>query len=397
MPTEFTTGINIGSSGRAAAVGAVESALENMDASRPDFALVLASPEYDPQEVVDTVQTKTGVDSLLGCTTAGEFTDERVENGSVTVSLVASDSIKFFTGLGRGLNDDIEKAVLEATASLPTAVKDYPHMVGINLHDGLSGRGEEITMLAYQQLPIPFTGGAAGDNLLLEETIVFTEDGLSNNGIALGLMASKKPFTLDVGHGHTPISDGHTVTAVDGNAVTELDGRPAFEVWKEAVREPAKEVYDIDVDELSADDQELTELMALFEFGIKTGDDQYNVRWPGVVPSTDGPLHFATTIPEGTELYPMHSPPDDQIESARETARRAMAEHDEQGIAGAFVFDCACRAAILGDEFDAAVEAIADEIDAPIAGLETYGEVCLRGGDMRAYHNTTSSLVLIPE
>lgn len=60
------------------------------------------------------------------------------------------------------------------------------------------------------------------------------------------------------------------------------------------------------------------------------------------------------------------------------------------------VFDCVCRAAILEDEFEDAVETMAGELDVPLVGLETYGEVCLREGEMRGYHNTTPSVLLIP-
>jgi hypothetical protein len=38
-----------------------------------------------------------------------------------------------------------------------------------------------------------------------------------------------------------------------------------------------------------------------------------------------------------------------------------------------------------------------DELGVPLAGVETYGEVAMTGADMRAYHNTTTSLILFPE
>ena len=210
----------------------------------------------------------------------------------------------------------------------------------------------------------------------------------------LALLVSEKPFGLAVQHGHEPIAGPIEATAAEGGTIHELDGRPAFDVYREAVREPAREHYDIDVDDLA--EGELQQVLTFFEFGVRTGEDDYKVRWPGLTPDESGPLSFPGTIPEGTELFVMHSPKAAQIESAREAGRTAVESLDGQRPSGALVFDCACRGAILGEEFDQAVAAMDEAIGAPLAGFETYGEVNLQPGEMRGFHNTTSSILLFP-
>jgi len=303
----------------------------------------------------------------------------------------------FYTGIGHGLNDDLEGAVEAAAADIPDEQADYPHRVGINLHDGLTGRGEEIAMLAFQQFPIPFSGGSAGDDIALEETFVFHNDEVVSDSIVLAVFASEKPFALGVEHGHKPVSEPLAVTAAEGSVVTELDGRPAFEAFADAVADAAQDDLGIDPHEVEPGSDEFVALFTQFQFGIKSGDDEYKVRWAGPTPNTDGPLAFATTIPEGTELTVMNSTRDNQIEAARKSAVNAREAMTDNEMAGALVFDCACQGAILGEQFPESVDEMFAELDIPLAGFQTYGEICMQQGEMRGYHNTTSSVLVLPE
>jgi len=396
MTTRYGTGAGIADTGREAARAAVTEAQETLGGADAEFAVVFSSTAYDYETVVETVRAETNDATLIGSSSAGEFTDAGATFESVTVSLVASDEMTFHVGLGRGLSDDLSGAVADAAAPLPEADEGNPHRVGINLHDGLVGRGDEVAMLAYQQRPMAYAGGSAADDMALEETYVFADDEVATDAVALAAITAERPFAQSVGHGHEPISEGFEVTAAEGSVVSELDGRPAYEVWREAVREPARRDYGVDVDALTAEDDTFEDLLTKYEFGIKTADEEYKVRWPGLTPSTDGPLHFATRMPEGTEVFVMDSTPEAQLEVASDVSRAAR-DDGEFEAAGALAFDCICQAAILGDEFDGAVERMTDELGVPLAGVETYGEVAMTGDDMRAYHNTTTSLILFPE
>jgi methyl-accepting chemotaxis protein len=394
MVTQFGTGTGVGADGAAAARAAVEQAADGLGDRDPEFAVVFASSVYDYQAVVETVREATGEATLIGASSAGEFTEDGAASESVTVSLIASDEMRFHVGIGEGVTDDIEGAVERAAAEFPKRDDAYPHRVGINLHDGLVGRGEEIAMLAYQAVPMGYAGGSAADDRNLEETVVFADDHTTADAVALAMIESKRPFAQSVDHGHEAVAGGFEVTAADGSVVEELDGRPAYEVWAEAVDEQ----IDIDVGTVTPDDGTFGELLTRFEFGIKTGDDEYKVRWPGLTPTTDGPLHFATKVAEGTELFLMDSDIEAQMTTAGSVTDDAVADGGEQfDPAGALAFDCICQGNILGDRFGDAVDRMAAELGAPLAGMQTYGEIGMKEGDMRAYHNTTSSLLVFPE
>jgi len=426
MTTEFGTGQATGDAGDAAAMDALREAMAGISADEPDFCQIFCSPAYDYEAVLWGARSVIGSEAeIVGCSSSGEFTESGSGGGTVTVGVVSSDSMRFFSSISTELGADPERCLFEAVHDLPSntdpAVDGYPHRTVINLHDGMAGIGNEVTRLTEQYLDgedTPVVGGSAGDDLQLQETHVFRNGRVETDAVVLALIASEDPLPVTVNHGHEPISEAMTVTRADGSTVYELDGRPAFEAWRDAIREDAKETYGIDVDELEAGSDELVMLLGRYELGIESEPESdsesitdriksfiertfistkgYNIRWPGRTTDTRGPLDFAVTVSEGTELRVTHSNKPDQVSAVRTAAENATGELDG-GAAGGFVYDCACRAMILGDDFDEAVEAIQDTVDAPFAGFETYGEVCSADEDYTGYHNTASVILLFPE
>lgn len=112
----------------------------------------------------------------------------------------------------------------------------------------------------------------------------------------------------------------------------------------------------------------------------------------------EGGIGFACGIPQGSVIRIMESTPERQVESARKAARQARAMLGGAGVAGALVFDCACRKIILGEHLQAAVNAIAEEVEGkPLAGFEGYGEIAMSAGDMSGFHNTTTVVLAFPD
>ncbi len=260
MTTEFGTGQATGDSGDAAAMDAIREAMDAISASEPDFCQIFCSPTYDYEAVLWGARSVVGSDTeIVGCSSSGEFTEAGSGNGTVTVGVVSSDSIQFFSSLSTELSADPERCLFEAVHDLPAsedpAVDGYPHRTLINLHDGMAGIGNKVTRLTEQYLDdeeTPVVGGSAGDDLQLQQTHVFRNDRVETDAVVLALIASEDPLPVTVNHGHEPISEAMTVTRAEGSTVYELDGRPAFEAWRDAIREDAMETYDIDVDELEA-------------------------------------------------------------------------------------------------------------------------------------------------
>ncbi|WP_254839859.1 FIST signal transduction protein [Natronomonas marina] len=397
MTTSFGTGLRSGTDGRTVGEGAAADAMAAAGVDgQPGLAVVFCSSRYDYEAVLDGVRGATEGAPLLGCSSAGEFTEAGVESGSVGVAVLDGDTHRAFTGLGRGLRAD-ETAAMEAAArEVPPRVEGYPHRSAVILHDGLSGNGEELSLAVPDVLgpDTSLAGGSAGDDLEMEATHVFRNETVAEDAVALGAVASKRPVQVGVAHGHETISPPLEVTAADGNVVHELDGEPAYEVWKDHVREEvAADGHDLDA--LEPGEEALSAALTNYAFGLETGNG-LKVRWPGPTKTTDGPMEFTCSIPEGTVMRVTAGTNEAQKASARRAARAAMAGTDGD-VAGALVFDCICRSTALGDGFDEAVAGMYDELGVPMLGFETYGELAMERGQLSGYHNTTSVVMVFPE
>lgn len=399
MGTKFVTGLAKGNSGYDVGKAAAQQALQKLDTNEINFTIVFSSSKYNYEEVIKGIREITHDAPLIGCSTAGEFTENFVEKESIACALISSDNHKFFTGIGTGLREDEITCIREASKNFPFTVDGYPYKSYILCEDGLCGKGEEtaMAMLSVLGANMKFAGGSAGDDIKMLETKVFSDNKVLNNSLSLALIASKKPIAIAVRHGHTPISPPLTVTKSDGNTVYEINNKPAFEIWKTYTREDAKKTLGIDVDNLQEHSENLARFLTRYGAGLYVGDSSYKIRWAGSSVSIKGPITFTTSIPENTVLRIMASPKEDQIASARMSAEIIKNSLKGMKLAGVIVFDCVVRAVILQDDFKRAVNAISEVLQAPLIGFETYGEFAMEMGQMSGFHNTTTVILALPD
>ncbi len=395
MATKFGTAIVKVSDSFKAGEEAAKKAMANAGAKDINLSVVFASSRYNYQDVVKGVRKATNNAPLIGCSTAGEFTEEKVDKESVACAVISSDTHKFFLGSGKGLRKDECKALKDASSKFPASVDGYPYLSAMILVDGLAGKGEEAVLAALEALGpnVKFSGGAAGDDLKFKETSVFTNNEVASDAVSLTMVASKIPVAIGVKHGHSPISPPLTITKAEGNIVHEIDGKPAYEVWKQYTRENAKGIG-MDVDKIT-ETQAIQALFTRYEAGLLTGSE-YKIRWLGGTTTTKGPITFPCAMTEGMVVRVMESPQAAQINSAKKAAEIARAACKGVKLAGAIVFDCVCRAVILGDGFSTAVNEIKKVLQVPLIGFETYGEYAMEMGQLSGFHNTTTVVLLIP-
>ncbi|MCD4814466.1 FIST C-terminal domain-containing protein [bacterium] len=368
--------------------------LEGQDAG---FVMVLSSIKYDYKTLVQAIRAELKDVPLIGCTTAGEFTEKAVVKESVTLVLFSKcEEYAYHVGMATGLHDDTESCVKKVIDAVPGKNSDLPNRSAIMLIDGLAGRGEEAVMAAMSILGsnVSLAGGAAGDDLGFKQTFVFCNDDITSDSVVMCVIDSKSPAGIGSKHGHSPVTDQLTVTKATENVLFEVDGKPAWDVWKDRIREEAK-IEGIDVDNLEKA-SEIGSVLIRYEMGLATAAE-YKVRVP-LSKNDDGSLNFACTIPEGAKFKIMKSPKQDQIDSAKQAAKNAFEQMQGKKLAGALIFDCVCRGIILGDDFEKGIKEMVGILgDIPLIGFETYGEICRRSGQFSGFHNTTSVVMLLPE
>ena len=395
MSKNFTTAITEIKDSFTAGVNVAQKALDKLSGLTPNIGIVFSSSNYDNKKLLEGIKKIIGDIPLIGCSTAGSFTEEGLTESGVTLSLVSSDDFQFFTGHGTSLQENILKSVKSASQDFPQEIKGFPHKSGILLIDGLKGIGESVTLAAASVLgpEVKLAGGAAGDDLKFLKTYIFDNQTINSNALSLCLVASKSPVVISVKHGHMPISQSYKVTKAQGTRVFEIDNKPAAHIWEKLLDEKiqAKEVEAI----TARDERKIKQFLIRYEAGLSSGN-QYKLRSP-IALNSDGSMNFVCTMTEGTTFKLMDSDESKQIESAREAAKSAKENAHGYKIIGALVFDCICRRMILRNRFPEAIQAIKEELgeDIPIIGFETYGEIAMDVGQLSGFHNTTTVIMLL--
>lgn len=398
MNTKFGTAIGKGTSGYDVAKTAAQQAMQKAGVSTADLAVVFSSSNYNYADVLRGINEVTNNAPLIGCSTAGEFIENKVETGSIVCAIISSDNYKFYTGIGSNIRNNLHEAIANASKTFPKSVPGFEHLSAIVLSDGLAGNATDVVDEVSKLLgaEVEFAGGTAGDDLHMKETTMFHNSEIKTDAVVLALIASKSPVSMAVKHGHISLSPVLKITKAEKNIVYEINDQPAFSIWRQYARDDAKK-NGIDVDSLGEGSKELANFLTRYEAGILEGV-HYAVRWPGLTTTTSGPMTFACTMPVGTRIRVMGSPTDRQVLSAGMVAGEAMMKLGSHKPAGALIFDCCVRGIILGQNFIDAINRMFDKIQVPFAGFETYGEYCkLKSGEISGFHNTTSVVILFPD
>jgi len=396
MTTKFATASAKGSAKEsyATAKNAAAEAMRKLG-KRPDLAIVYCDVNYNAGEVLRGIREKTCGAPLIGCTSNGEFTENGLKSGSISVALIASDDMKFFTSIAKGLKEDIDGSAEELKQKLPESVGGFPYRYGLLYIDGMTGVGEEIALAISVRLPeVSLVGGGAVD-MSMRNTYVFLNDEVATDAAALCLMFSKKKMGMSVTHGMTPAFGPLRVTKVKDNVVLELNNRPAWDAWKDIVAEDAKKHYGIDVSKLGTGMEDALSLLIDYQPGLKIDGDRYKIRGAfSVTPA--GAMVFMCGVAEGSELYVMTCTTESLIEAAARGGRDAIRSLGGKP-AGALIVDCSARGMLLGSNLPRAVEELKRGLDAPILGFEAMGEICMAPGQFSGFHNATVVTLALPE
>ncbi len=396
MPTRLTTAVGKGKNGFEVGKNTAIKAIEKTLGAPIELVIVFSSGANDHEAVLAGITSVTGGAKLIGCSSAAEFTDKEVMHDAVCLGVISSDNAKFFLSMAQGLAADPYSTVERAVSELPKKVEGYPFLSAIIFHDALTGKGEETVLSAAAAFgtDIKFVGGSAAD-LNMRVTPVFVNGRAVTDAVGICLMATKHPILTGVKHGHTPLSPRLKITKAVDNRLYQIDGRPAWEVWAEQTAEAARKIG-LDVHAIT-EATDVVQITARFELGFETNEGEFKVRAP-LSKNDDGSINFACAIPDGASFRIMQSEKSAQIASAREAAAMAWKQRGENPLAGALVFECACRGIILGEDFSKGIDGIkAEQGNLPLLGLETFGEICMDPGQFSGYHNTTTVVMLLPE
>lgn len=375
-----------------AGMEAAKEAMKGLADSPPKLFFAFAAPSYDFHKLIEGVRKTIGDTPLLGCSTAGEFTQRSLGHDSIAVFAIGGDGLKVATGVGRNLRANQESAVQSAMSHFNQAYRTarqegFQHATCFVLADGLAGNGERLVELVHEASNslAQVVGGAAADAAKFEKTVTIVGDKAESDAVTIASVFTRTPIGLGVFHGLSAATKPKVVTKASGGVIYEIDGKPAFEAYREYAKSKGIELTDANREEF----------MIVNELGMATPVG-HKIRAP-LKANPDGSLLMAAEVPAGMAVCIMQGSADGLISGTQKAAESALAALKGAPPAGAIMFDCICRRIFLGDRYSKQVEAVGKATgNIPIAGWETYGEIALTQNQDSGWHNSTSVIAIIP-
>lgn len=360
-----------------------------LDGKAADAVIVFASARHDYSRLLESLVRTCGTSTVVGSSSAGEFSNAANGQGQTSALAIRSDSIKFAVGVGRSISRDPQAAAREVASTFKgVGTPALPYRSALVMTDALAGHAdavvEELTVATRGNYR--FFGGGAGDDGRFQKTHVFAgTEALSDAIVALEMLSSR-PVGVGVSHGWVPGSEGLRVTEVDGARLIGLNGAPA---------------YDAISDYAAATGQKFdrADPMPFFLHNILgiRDDGQYRLRVPLAV-HEDGSLSLAAEVPPGSVVHVMKTTEQSAVLAAEQAMRAALAGLNGFKPRAALVFDCVATRLRLGRAFDNELKACADMLHpASFIGCNTYGQIARAEGQFGGFHNCTAVVCVLPE
>jgi hypothetical protein len=359
--------------GREAVTQAIYEALIKVENEDVKLAFIIASFEYNFQEILNGAVTQLGNTPLLGFSTSGEITAQGVHRRSVVVALISGEDVQSrgewfpeFTDNGAILIQEIVK-----TLKIDSNTKGALFCVA----DGLSGDCEGI-LQSFPEGKCRFAGCLAGGDPHQERTFQIGGAKVGTGGVASAILTGEK-IRLGVGaaHGWKPVGAAFKITRADGCRVQAMDDKPASESYAELFGRQARD-WAL---------PPLNTLVRLYPLGIEQeGQTTLLVRTPQRV-EADGSLRMGAEIQEGAVGHLLIGGTESSLEAARQAAGDALQDLGDATPKLALVFVDISYQLLLTSQSGSEVEAVAEVLggDIPIIGGYTFGQLAQRNGAPR--------------
>lgn len=357
--------------------------------------LVFSTPAYNQEDVLNGVKAHSKEALVVGCSAAGEITNEGVHPKHVVAMALSAPDVEFSVGIGKGAQKDSFTAGKEAAEMAKKKAKK-PFSLFVMLLDGLSENGAAAVRGAQEVLGknFPIMGGSAGDDFLFEKTYQYYNDKVSNNTVVGIGISGDFSFGVGVRHGWQPIGLPMKVTSSKGAVLTEVDNRPALSIYQDYFGKEAEELTK----------EPIAKMAYTYPLGMSVkGSPEFLIR-DVVIANEKGEITCAAEIPQGSEIRLMLGDREKAIEAAREAAKQAISQLNGKKPAAIIVFNCIARQKLLGLEANKEIEAIQEVLgeEVPLIGFYTYGEIAPLSGKLGSdclsvFHNETMAILVLGE
>lgn len=204
---------------------------------------------------------------------------------------------------------------------------------------------------------------------------IFTNDGFLKDSAVLAM--TNVECGVGVGHGWHKISGPFKVTETEGNAIKSLDWKPAFEVYRNIIKEYS---------EVEIQRDNFFEIAKSFPFGIACFGSEITVRDPFTLEGDS--IIVATQIPQESFVDILTGNSKSILYAAGKSSEMAMENFKKGKKNVVFLIDCVSRALYLDDDFNKEVDVVNQE-GIPLLGILSLGEIANNGTSYMQLYNKT--------
>lgn len=387
MTTRFAVAHSHLANGREAGMELGSLLMDKLEGT-PDIVIAFISPDCDQSATLKSLHDTCHPKNMMGCSSAGEFTDEVQSEGLACALAISSDEMFFSVGLGCDVSQNCACAAEQIVSTFQYAEmppKLYRH--ALLLTDALAGRAEELIEHISLRTDGSFTlfGGGAGDNArFLHTPVFFGTEIYENASVALEIL-SKKPIGVGSYHGWQPAVGPMLVTDADGFRLITLDGRPALEVFQQYAQETQQVL----------DPENPIPFFLHNVLGVDAGVGLYKLRVP-LAMDADGAITCAVEIPKGSLAYIMSGSVNSTVDAASTAATQALQQLCSFTPGMVLFFDCVATRLRMGGEFRDELHAVRSIVGADYIGCNTHGQVVCGEGQFSGFHNCTAVVCVFP-
>ena len=380
----------------------IKSALQESitDDFKPTLAIVFLSVKQDIQ-VISKLLDEKGI-KIFGVTTAGEFIDGEIEEGSIVMMLLNMNSSYFKVAF---LETSQETALEDAKRLGDLGKATFSNPAFIIANSGVSLDGEPFVEGIEQTFEKPNSstrtevtifGGKAGDDLALQSTFVFS-NGKSKDCALVALIIDEDKIAVEgiATCGWQAIGTSKTVTKSDDNIVYTIDDKPALDTLMNF----------LGVDIKQEGDKDIVTFLSSWYYPLQVERENADpvIRTAMFANRENRSLICSGKVPQGSKIKFAMPPDFDSIDKVVADCRY-LKDNVQQQADALIMFSCVSRYLSFDMVIKEEIEQVQNIWDAPMVGFFSYGEYgkSLSAGHpdkkgKNEYHNNTCCLVALKE
>jgi len=361
------------------------------DGFKPTLAIVFISIKQDREAICNLLDEKDI--QLFGATTAGEFIDGEIEAGSTAILLLDINPAYFKIEF---IETSPENTIESAKKLGATGKETFTNPSLIIATGGIFIDGDKIIEGIIEGFGKPSAdreitvfGGMAGDDLIAEKPLVFTNGKTKDNAIVALIIDEDKIDVRGIATcGWKAVGTTKTVTKSEGNIVYTIDDKPALDMLMKYLG--------VDVKQDQNKGIVTFQNSWYYPLQLERENGDTVIRATRFANSEDRSLICTGSVPQGSKIKFSLPPEFDSIETVV-TECESIKDNTEQQADALIMFSCVSRHLSFGALIKEEIEQVQKVWNAPMAGFFTYGEYGKSKIGTNEFHNNACCVVELKE